>query len=90
MTVEEDARKRCPEWLCDCGGRCRKAMIGSCDCGGRCRKAMLGLCPESSTHVNKQGENQRVFDRTHASNCTHPKVVGHRFRKHHLKLLCSH
>ena len=104
MTVEEDARKRCPEWLCDwrkvpesddrsvlvtveegAGKRCSGRVTG-----GRCRKAMLGLCPESSTHINKQGENQCVFDRTHASNCTHPKAVGHRFGKHHLKLLCSH
>ena len=32
MTVEEDAGKRCSECVNDCGGRCRKAMLGVCVC----------------------------------------------------------
>ena len=46
VTVEEGAGKRCSVCVSDCGGRCRKAMLGVCvcDCGGRCRKAMLGVC----------------------------------------------
>ena len=28
MTVEEGAGKRCSERVSDCGGRCRKAMLG--------------------------------------------------------------
>ena len=31
VTVEEGAGKRCSEYVCDCGGRCRKAMLVVCE-----------------------------------------------------------
>ena len=46
MTVDKDAGKRCSECVSiamekGAGKRCSECVS---DCGGRCRKAMLGVC----------------------------------------------